>query len=65
MNRKNYLAIATLRDENGQPLMQRSAQDANVMALHGYPVVLDLLLPEDAPVLFGDFKEASASTNSS
>lgn len=60
MNRKNYLAIATLRDELGQPLMQRSAQDANVMALHGYPVVLDLLLPEDAPVLFGDFKEAFA-----
>lgn len=58
MNRKNYLAIASLRDEVGQPLMQRSAQDANVMALHGYPVVLDLLLPEDAPVLFGDFKEA-------
>ncbi|MGU5759766.1 phage major capsid protein [Aeromonas hydrophila] len=60
MSRKAYGLISSLRDTTGQPLMTRSAQDANVMALHGYPVVMDLLLADDTPVLFGNYKEAFA-----
>lgn len=58
MNRTAYLLIASLRDETGRPLLERSAADANVMTLNGFPVVYDLLLPDTAPVMFGNFKEA-------
>ncbi|MFM1687931.1 phage major capsid protein [Aeromonas salmonicida] len=52
--------VSAEKDTQGHSFVQKDVNGAVAGRLNGYEIVVDRLLPADAPILFGDFESAFA-----
>lgn len=55
MSSDAFNTVYALKDANGRSYLQPDPQNSMGYVLHGFPVVLDVTLAADAPIMFGDF----------
>ncbi|CAJ1855360.1 hypothetical protein HLBENOHH_02469 [Aeromonas dhakensis] len=55
-----YERLCREKDTTGHSFIQKDVTQKSAGTLHGYEIIVDRMLPADAPVMFGDFEQAFA-----